>query len=195
MGRALAIALIATLVATTPAFAGDCPDCPPPKLSDEAEQQVTPAQAVTATRAFLRAVKGKRPEVISATVAIPFLMELAGGEPHPEETAYCFDSARLVDEAEGLPGAPSCIATGLAAHATALERSLSKKSVFATLAALEKKRGAVAAPERARLEPLVNHRLVHVQARTRRGLIRVVIAVRLDTVEPRVDAVVAMLPK
>src|SRR5262245_32505912 len=133
MRRALLGVAVVVLSWSAPgrAVAGGCPDCPPFALSDEAAQLPTPAQAITAARAFVRSVKGKKPEVISATVAIPFLMELAGGGPHPEETAYCFDSARTVDEGEGLPGAPDCIATALAAHASALQRTLSKKAVFA----------------------------------------------------------------
>ncbi len=194
MHRALAVLLLST-IGPAPTAAGPCPDCPPPELADQPDDQVTPARAVTAARAFLRAVKGKRPEVISTTVAIPFLMELAGGGPHPEATAHCFDSARLVDEAEGLPGTPSCIATGLAAHAAALERSLSKRAVFASLEAVEKRHGTIAATERSRLDALANHRLIFVHARTRRGTIRVVLAVRLAGGAAVVDAVVATLPK
>jgi hypothetical protein len=176
--------LLTLLIAAAPAsaVAGECPDCPPPALADD-EALPSVEQAVAATRALLRAVRSKKNEAIVAAIALPFGFELGTVD---DRDGNCVGNARLEVEAEGLPGIPQCLAAGLARHAKKLERALSKKSVHAGVAALEKRRGKLRGDARAWIAGLQHHRLVHLKAS---GL-RVVIAVRLDGGEPRVDAVI-----
>lgn len=171
----------------TPAAAGDCPDCPPPALYEDADAGApTIKQAVSATRALLRALRDGSLERTIEAVSIPLLVDLVGLDIAADESG-CADHARFVTEGEGLPGTPQCLIAGLGGAARKLERGLSRKVVHDTLAALERRSGKVRSGSREHLTSLAHHRLVFLRA----GKLRLVIAVRLVGGEPRVDAVLA----
>lgn len=169
----------------TPAAAGDCPDCPPPALYEDADAGApTVKQAISAARRLLRAVRDGSLERTIEAVSIPLLVDLVGIS---RDDSGCFDGARFVDEAEGLPGTPQCLFTGLRKVAARLDRLLDRRVVYGSLDALEQRRGALRSGSRDHLTALAHHRLIYL----RKGKLRVVIAVRLAGGEPRVDAVLA----
>lgn len=184
--RALAISILLLFTAAS-ARAGDCPDCPPPSLSDR-EQRPTVKAAIAATKTLFTALRKKDHAKVGAAIAIPFLYDLSG---RGLQDQGCHDGAAYVDEAEGMPGRPACLVTVLAKQAKKLAGQITKKNVFGGLAALEKKKGKLRAPARAELELLINHRLVYLK----KGAWTVVVAVRSDGGDAVVDAVIVEPPK
>jgi len=166
----------------------------PPALSDATRDQLDDAQALKGARAFLVAVRSKRPEIMIPRMALPYTQHLSGARPHTSAGEGCFDAQRYIDEHEGLPGAPQCLAVALAPHASALEAALSAEVVFPSLAALEAKSGKLRGPVRKLLRPLSHHRLLLLTLAHANGPLQLVLALRRHNGTLAVDAVSAELP-
>ncbi len=186
--RLLAVFLVTGLVlAPGRAVAGGCPDCPPPALGDS-EQRPTVKAAIAVTKKLLKALRSKDQAKVTATLAIPFLYDLSG---RALDGMGCYDGPSYVDEAEAMPGRPACLIKVLAKTAKKLEGQASKKNVFASLAALENKKGALRSRSRGEIETLINHRFVYLE----KGALTVVVAVRSDGGVAVIDAVIVDPPK
>ncbi len=182
--RVPGIAVLVVALSAASARGGGCPDCPPPALSD-ADAAPTVKQAIAVTKKLLKAIRTKKPQSMYALLAVPLLYDISG-RPLPD--MGCYDGTSYVDEGEDMPGRPECLATALAKAAKKLEGQNKKKNVYASLAALESKRGALRSPSRGELENLTNHRFVYLA----KGAWKVVIAVRSAD---QIDAVIIEPPK
>lgn len=195
--RALAIALGVATSATAWAGAksqGELGYDAPPALHDEGRAPSDDATLAKA-RLFLRAVSRKRPELVAAHVAIPFVQYFVRPGRQPESEAHCFNTQRFVDEHEGFPGAPQCQFPALAKHVAALQDKILPDAIFPDLNAVEAKEGKLGAPIRKLLAKLRHHRFVAVHLDTPAGAVRLVLALRNNGGGgAAVDAVYAEVP-
>lgn len=185
-----------SLVVSLPAMAGPISRPPgwQPSLADQAADEITVEQALKGAQTFLLALGSTGPSSASQSIAIPYAQYLGGGTPPSTGDDGCLGRLRYVDEAEGLPGAPSCLQRNMAAFTSAFVALLAPPRVFPTLAALEAKDGRLEGPARALLAPLQHHRLIALRLSSPIGPVRLVLALRRSQEGARVDALSAQLP-